>query len=258
MNTKEVTISKFKQDKIEIVQDRVIIEQPLNIVLNNIKIISLLCIPDNIEALSIGFLVSEGVIEGRNEIKSISVRGNTCEVQTKEQKDLEKWGAKNRVITSGCGKGVMFNNLELLGFKAIDSKISISGAEILNIVHKFQLKSELYKTTGGVHSAALSDGTEILLFHEDIGRHNAVDKVIGDAFLRQILLKDKLLITSGRISSEIILKIAKASIPILVSISAPTDMAIGIAEKIGITLIGFARGERMNIYAHEKRIQKFS
>ena len=123
------------------------------------------------------------------------------------------------------------------------------------MVKKFQMKSELYKTTGGTHSAALSDGENILIFHEDIGRHNAVDKVIGDAFLQQIRLDDKILITSGRVSSEILLKVAKGGIPLLVAISAPTDMAVELANKLGITLIGFARGKRMNVYTHEERIK---
>lgn len=259
-STQEVTIERFYQGKTEKVSDVVIVEQPLHIFLNGTKIVTLLCTPNHLKSLAIGFLASEGILNGRDEINSIRMRGNSCIVQTKEKKDLIEWSYRSRVITSGCGKGVIFNDLELIGFKPIDSELTLSKEKLLIMVKNFQQKSELYKTTGGTHSAALSDGggitsENILIFHEDIGRHNAVDKVIGDAFLQQIPLDDKILITSGRVSSEILFKVAKRGIPLLVAISAPTDMAIELADKLGVTLIGFARGKRMNAYAHEERIR---
>ncbi len=126
--------------------------------------------------------------------------------------------------------------------------------DIRRLLVTFRNISALYQETGGVHSAALSDGKDILLFSEDIGRHNAVDKLIGKAFLRSISLEDRVLLTSGRVTSEIVTKAARSRFPILVSRAAPSCMAISIAEDAGITLIGFARGDRMNIYTWPNRI----
>lgn len=125
---------------------------------------------------------------------------------------------------------------------------------ILNLSNKLNENSQLFKETGGVHSCALCSEEEIIMFHEDVGRHNALDKIVGEAFLKEIPFEDKILITSGRISSEMIIKTAKQRIPIIVSRSAPTELSVGIAKELGITLIGFARGRRMNIYQGEERI----
>ena len=113
---------------------------------------------------------------------------------------------------------------------------------------EFGKKSDIFLETGGVHSCALCSQNEIIIFEEDIGRHNALEKILGKALMDNINLTDKIVLTTGRISSEIIKKIAKRSIPVLISRSAPTDVAIDIAKKLNITLIGFARGQRMNVY----------
>ena len=117
-----------------------------------------------------------------------------------------------------------------------------------------QKKALLFKTTGGVHSAALADSEKLLYFHEDIGRHNAVDKIIGECLLNSTTTDDKGLFTSGRLSSEILLKAAKLKIQLIVSRAAPTSLSIELAETLNITLIGFVRGRRMNIYSHPWRI----
>ena len=134
--------------------------------------------------------------------------------------------------------------------------IVINHKKILNLINSFSKKSELFLTTGGVHSSALCSENEIIYFEEDIGRHNAVDKIIGRALINGLNFSDKLVLTTGRVSSEILVKIAKHNIPILVSRSAPTSNAINIAKEKNISLIGFARGNRMNIYNHFKEIVK--
>ncbi|MGE5173223.1 MAG: formate dehydrogenase accessory sulfurtransferase FdhD, partial [Betaproteobacteria bacterium] len=127
--------------------------------------------------------------------------------------------------------------------------------DIRNLLNNFRTISKLYLETGGVHSAALSDGKGILFFSEDIGRHNAVDKIIGKAFLKSVSVENKILITSGRITSEIMTKAGRNRFPILISRAAPSCMAVSYAEDLGITLVGFARGDRMNIYTWPKRIK---
>jgi FdhD protein len=121
-------------------------------------------------------------------------------------------------------------------------------------VKEFQHRSQIYRTTGGVHSAVLCDTGNIIVFSEDIGRHNAVDKIFGECILNGITTDDRIIITSGRVSSEIVLKIARRNVPIIVSKSAPTDLGVRLADNLGVTLVGFVRGRRMNVYTHAGRI----
>jgi len=130
----------------------------------------------------------------------------------------------------------------------------ISTSEILALVRESRHRSSIYRMTGGVHSAALCDRKHILVFADDIGRHNAIDKIFGQCLLENIPIGENIILTSGRISSEILLKVAKRKIPMIISKSAPTDLGVRLAEDLGITLIGFARGRRMNVYAHDRRM----
>lgn len=163
-------------------------------------------------------------------------------------------GVREKTLTTGCGKGEIY--LEVLQFCRYNDAEMIVGAEdLLSPVSRFDKGSRLFQETGGVHSGAICSTEEILLFHEDIGRYNAVDKLVGQALAKRLNLADKLLLTSGRLSSEILLKAAKQSIPIIVSRRAPTALAIELAERLNVTLVGFARGNRMNIYSGAGRIK---
>ena len=132
--------------------------------------------------------------------------------------------------------------------------MEVPAQDVFTLAGEFQHRSHVFRTTGGVHSAALCDTKSILLFSEDIGRHNAIDKIFGECLLQDIPTDDRLIITSGRISSEILLKVAKRNIPILISRSAPTDLGVKLADDLGITLLGFVRGKRMNAYTNDWRI----
>jgi len=136
----------------------------------------------------------------------------------------------------------------------ITSQFSVSAAQVLALVRQFQLKSQIFKATGGVHSAALCDQRDILAFSEDIGRHNAIDKILGRCILDNLPTANRIIITSGRISSEIVLKVTRMDIPILVSRSAPTDLGVRLSSDLGLTLVGFARGDKMNVYTECWRI----
>ena len=244
---------KGKQDT----EDLVTQELPLTIILNHRDLATLLCSPTDLEYLAIGFLASAGLIKSQGEIKKIIVDGQKgiARVETEEGKDSATELLFQRLITSGYGRGTSFHSTtDIRGLAKVKSRTGISAVEIFALVKKFQHRSQIYRATGGVHSAALCDTQSILLFSEDISRHNAIDKIFGECILRDIPTNDRILITSGRISSEILLKVAKRDIPVLISKSAPTTLGVKLASDLGVTVIGFVRGERMNIYTNGWRV----
>jgi len=238
-------------------EDIVITEFPLTIILNNRELITLLCSPTKLKCLAIGFLSSEGFITGKDEIRDIIFNEGmgTVQVITKEVNGPARDIPFRRLITSGGGRGVNFyrtiNNTSPV---KIESRLEVLSSEVFTLMEKFVHQSKVFKATGGAHSAALCDVKNILIFSEDIGRHNAIDKIFGECLLEDIPMDGRIILTSGRVSSEILLKVAKRNIPILVSKSAPTDLGVKLAADLGITLIGFVRGKRMNVYTEGWRV----
>ena len=161
-----------------------------------------------------------------------------------------------RLIASGCGGAATFYSIADAITPRIKSPLKISPEEVFTLVKEFQRNSQLYLATHGAHSAALADTKDILIFGEDIGRHNAIDKVFGKCLLEDIPTSDRIVISSGRISSEILHKVAKRGIPIIVSISVPTSLGLKTADKLGITLIGSVRGKKMNVYTNNWRVSQ--
>ncbi len=248
-------VSGERKDEIE---DIVAKEFPLTIILNDQELVTLFCSPMNLKSLAVGFLFSEGLIGSKDEIREIMLeeQKGIVRVETKEEKDLAPKSLFKRFIASGGGKGTyLYSAADTQATMKVRSEIKISSQEIFALVKEFQHRSQVYKTTGGTHSAALGDKNHLLIFAEDIGRHNAIDKIFGECLLRDISTDNKLVITSGRISSEILLKVAKRNIPIIISKSAPTNLGVRLAKELNITLIGFARGRRMNIYSEGWRVE---
>ena len=175
-------------------------------------------------------------------------------VETEETGELAREALFKRLITSGCGRGVSFYSAADATGPKVESQLEVSAHEVFTLVGDFQHRSWTYRATGGVHSAALCDTKNILLFSEDIGRHNAIDKMFGKCLLEDIPTNDRIIISSGRISSEILHKVAKRGIPIIVSISVPTSLGLKTADKLGITLIGSVRGKKMNVYTNNWRV----
>jgi len=252
-----VPILRLTEEEKSRSDDIVVREFPLTIILNNQELVTLLCTPAHLDYLAIGFLSSEGLLKNKDEIKKITVdeRRGVVRVETKEVNKQAGELVFKRLITSGCGRGASFYSAaDVVGKVKVESKTNISAIEIFELVKEFQHRSQIFKTTGGVHSAALCDTKTILIFTEDIGRHNAIDKIFGECILKGIQTDGRVIITSGRVSSEILLKAAKKNIPLLVSKSAPTDMGVKLAGDLGVTLIGFVRGKRMNVYANDWRV----
>ena len=231
-------------------------EFPLTIFLNNRQLVTMLCSPEALKDLAAGFLTSEGFLHNKDEIKSItldSIRG-VVRVQTTDNREISPEVMSQRLISSGCGRGAAFYSATDVQNTVVTSRTTISATELLNLVMDFQHASPVYRETHGVHSAALYRSLKMLAHAEDIGRHNAVDKIFGHCILESIDTQDCILISSGRISSEIAHKAAKKSIPILVSISAPTTLAVRVAETMGLTLVASVRGDKMDVYTHNWRI----
>ena len=255
--TEKFSILKLTERGSSSIDDVVAREFPLTIILNNQELVTLLCSPMNLRHLAVGFLFSEGLLKSKDEIKKIIVddRRGVVRVDTEGDTELASDALFKRFITSGCGRGASFYSaIDAQDQVKVESRLEISTLEVLALVHEFQHRSQVYRSTGGVHSAALCDIRDILVFNEDIGRHNAVDKIFGACILNDIATDDHILITSGRISSEILLKVAKRNVPVIVSKSAPTNLGVTLADDLGVTLVGFVRGKRMNVYTHAWRI----
>ncbi|MGL1891829.1 MAG: formate dehydrogenase accessory sulfurtransferase FdhD [Spirochaetaceae bacterium] len=253
------SIIKVLGNSKEILDDVVVTEYPLTIYLNKNEFVTILCTPKSLKELTIGFLIGEGIIENLSDISNIDLhldRNISC-VTLSDNINIENTLSKKDIRTTGCGRGSTFNLSinELSKHKLeLSDDLVIKTSDIISNMNTFVKKSDLFRLTGGVHSVMLSDNNKELFFEDDIGRHNAVDKIIGNALIQKISLNSNILFTSGRISSEIIMKIAKAGLPVIISKSAPTSVAIELAEHLNITLIGFARGKRMNIYTHPQRV----
>ena len=249
-------ITKIIGSNREIISDIVASEVPLTILINNKELATLLCSPLDLEDLTRGFLFTVGLVKGVEDIKSILInkvywQANVILFNGNNFRDL----VFKRIYTSGCGRGVIFYNaFDITQTKKIESDLEVSAKKIKGLMKDLRKRSKIYFKTGGVHCAALADGNNIIVFREDIGRHNAIDKVIGYYLLGDGATSNKIILTSGRVSSEVILKIKKCQIPIIVSFSAPTDQAVKLARDFKITLIGFARGRRMSIYSQAQRV----
>lgn len=256
----EVRILKVNKGETEELVDTVIVEFPLTITLNGDEIVTLLCTPNKMDYLALGFLQSEGLISGKTDLQQVEVDEEEGLVRVRTNQETSSLVQKlygKRTITSGCGKGTIFYNVvDSLKCEEITSELEVEVSQALELVKELQQRAGLFKETGGSHSSALCTPEETLIFNEDIGRHNAVDKIIGETIVKEIELTDKILVTSGRVSSEILLKGAKLGLPIIISRAAPTSLTVKMADELGITLMGFARGYRINIYTNDWRIKK--
>lgn len=249
--TKKYIIKKYQNEEVDEVEDLVVCEYPLTIFLNDQEFITLLCSPKSLKNLSIGFLYSEGIIKSASDIDSINIdeKMGYAYIKIGNVSKFAKQLYGKRVITTGCGKGsIFYNALDSLKCKQFKNNLDIDYKKLLDIMKLFNKKSELFLETGGVHSVGLIDGDDILYFEEDIGRHNALDKIIGNCLIDNVNIEDKAIITSGRITSEIVLKCAKLGIGCIISRSAPTNLAIDTGKKLNMEIIGFARGNKLNVY----------
>lgn len=241
-------------------EDEIVTEYPLTIMLNGEEFVTIVCTPVNLEELVIGFLASEGMILLYHEdVRSLDIDKETgfAYVELYRKPILNKDFYSKRFIGSCCGKSrqsFYFHN-DVRTARTSVSTLKISPQVCLRLMSDMQKSSQVFQETGGVHNAALCTSNQMLISKTDIGRHNALDKIYGYSLMNKIPMRDKILAFSGRISSEVLLKVAKLGAGIILSKSAPTELALRMAEDLNITAVGFIRGKSMNIYTHPERIE---
>ncbi|MFB3764630.1 MAG: formate dehydrogenase accessory sulfurtransferase FdhD [Methanotrichaceae archaeon] len=246
---KEYTCLKLDGDKTESSINDVVEEVPLSIFINGRHFVTAMISPSMREEFVIGHLFSERIVSGINEVESLEIEGNVARaiVENPMRTILPR-----RPIVSGCGGISSF--LDESKLPEIRSDMKVERDEIYRAMKAISL-SLLHEATGGVHSVGLFGKAGAIFISEDIGRHNALDKVIGYGLTRSTDFSETFAASTGRISSDMALKCSVAGIPIIASRGATTSLAISIAERTGLSIIGFARGKRMNIYSNPWRVE---
>lgn len=254
------TVWRFADNRFEEKEDVVATEYPITVKVNGKELLTIVCTPEYIEDMVIGFLISERIIVNYVDITEIRMDDTLgiVFVETTRSFPFFEQLHNKRYITSCCGmsrQGFVFAN-DVLTAKQMNTKnVTLSPDDCFNLMEKMNSNADLFMQTGGVHIAALCDTADFTLTRMDIGRHNALDKIYGHCLKNTIPVNDKVIVFSGRISSEILLKVAKIGCEIVLSKSAPTELAINLADELGITAVGFIRENSFNIYSHPDRIR---
>jgi FdhD protein len=256
----ESNVWRYEEGALHKVTDTIVTEFPITIILNEQEFATLVCSPEHIEELVIGFLASEGIIRGYQDIKELTIIEATGRaiVHTHKVNKLNELFHSKRVVTSCCGKSrqsFYFYNDARTAKPLENVDVTVTIDECFHLMRLMQESSEIFQDTGGVHNAALCDRNGIIVARTDIGRHNALDKIYGYCLQDSIPLSDKIIVFSGRISSEVLLKVAKIGCGIVLSKSAPTELALKLAEELHITTVGFIRNQSLNIYTRPDRIE---
>jgi FdhD protein len=236
----------WKAGELKETKGTVVREQPLTVFVNGEKLITLLATPVKLDCLVVGYLWLEKVIAGVDEIRRLRVSEVDGRAEIELTRDVEL--PTERILTSGCGGGITFR-IDPRLFPRIDSRLRVEPARLFERMKDLYLGATSYRTSRGIHGAALADPDRLLYLAEDVGRHNAVDKVVGEALLAGVSTRDRILLNTGRISSEMLLKGARLGAPLVVSRTSPTEMAIGLAEQLGVTVVGYLRHDGFNLYA---------
>jgi FdhD protein len=224
-------------------------EMALTITVNRKELITILCTPTKLNCLVLGFLYAEGIIKDIGDVASMKMcaEESLAEVMLHDSRVALP---TQRTLTSGCGGGATFK----ARVQRANSDLLITPKEILSLIKQLQRQMGLYRLCGGVHTSALSDTMKLLVVAEDIGRHNTLDKIQGECLLTGLSTRDRLLLSTGRVSSEMLLKAAKMQVPVVVSRHSTTGSAVSLARDLGITLVGHARGSRLSVYSHPERL----
>ena len=240
------TYFQLKGGRFQEVKAEVVREQPLTVYVNGERFLTLLCSPFDLEPLVLGYLWMEKVIAGLDEVAALEV----SEVDGRAEVTLTRPVTlpTERILTSGCGGGITFR-IDPRLFPRVRSTLKVKPEALAARLHDLLRDARHYHASRGIHGAALADADRVLLLAEDVGRHNAVDKLKGLALLRGLPTDDRILLSTGRVSSEMLLKAARMGVPLIASRTSPTEMAVALAEQLGITVAGYVRADGLNLYA---------
>lgn len=261
--TKSIKIRRFETQRFQEISDEVSVEEPLEIrLLQGSQVYPLsvtMRTPGNDDELSIGFLVTEGIIRQPGDVIQISqVEANIVTVEVTPTVSLNpRTLSRNFYTTSSCG---VCGKSSIDAIRVQHQPIAVEQEILLptfsNLLTTARLSQSGFEQTGGSHASSLFNiQGKLMLTREDVGRHNALDKLIGHFFTKATPLRDTILLVSGRASFELVQKAAVAGIPLMAAIGAPSSLAIELANEAGITLIGFLKSDRFNVYSHAQRIK---
>lgn len=255
--TRSQPIVRYNQNGMQEAEDDVATEYPLTLMLDGEEFATIVCTPSDLEDMVIGFLAAEGVIRFPEQIRKLVIdqQGGFAYVDTNIKWTASHNDGMKRIIGSCCGKSRHFyfqNDVQTA--KTITTSLHISAEDCFHYMRLLQNHSDIFTKTGGVHNAALCGMDRLIAIRTDIGRHNALDKIYGYCLKRRVPLSDKLIAFSGRVSSEVVLKISKIGVGIVLSKSAPTDLALKLAHDLHVTVVGFIRHHSFNVYTHPHRI----
>jgi len=253
--------------------DSIVVELPLEISVNGIPLVALMRLPGMDKELAVGFCLTEKVIENVSQIKLLKHcgsmereigegrevedtaldRGNVVEIEVEDPGERERFSA-TYVVRTGCG-GADISAIEDYHEGEIASELRVAENVIYTVGEELTRRQDIFRGTGGTHGAGIFSAVgETVVVAEDVGRHNALDKVVGWCALHGISLEDKIVVLSGRISYEMALKTVRVGIPVLVSMAAPTSLGLRVADAAGLTVVGFSDDKRFNTYTHPRRI----
>ena len=247
----QVNFQQFRSGKTETIDGELIVEAPVSLTVNSDPWLTFMCTPNQLEALAVGFLYNEGVIDSLDPVADIHICSSGDNVDIWLEQSVEK--PKEWIRTSGCSGGYTSADLDTIA-PEFSNGFALESNQVSILVEKLFASQHLYSKAGGVHTSILTDGIETMVMAEDVGRHNSLDKIAGMYLLDNIQLANKILITTGRISSDMLQKAARIGAAIVISRTSPTSMSVDLADKWGITLIGYARRDRFNLYTHPYRI----
>ncbi len=238
----------------------VVIESAWPLIVNGEHWLTVLCTPIKLDYFILGFLYNEGLITGSDDVLDLQISQASAKypqnevVIRVELRDRDLHLPQRRTLTSGCGGGITFVDL-VAAREPVNSPFQVSSGQISDLMGRLMaVVANDYRRVGGFHTAGLSDGHQLLVVATDIGRHNTLDKVAGECLIRNISMREAVLLTTGRISVEMIGKVARMQVPIVATLNSPTHLAIELAREWGITLIGYARGAKMHVYTGWQRV----
>lgn len=242
---------QYDKGKVTRVERGVVVEAPLTVTLNGKELVRFLCTPELLEAQVVGFLWLEGLIGGLDDLLVVRACAEDGAADVILAGDPQI--PRRKAVTSGCGGGITFNiDFEAEGLGRLP--MAVTPERICSAYRELQASAVHYREHRGIHCTALCDQERQLLIAEDVGRHNTLDKLAGLALMRDLRTEGRFLVSSGRISSEMTWKAARMGVPLVASRTSPTSLAIELAGRLGITLVGYVREGSFNVYTHPERV----